>query len=74
MESNQVRFFISNFYLFFFYFFAGLKIRCMLNIWGVILYLRLPWITAQAGIGTTQQTLFTFQACKIQSLILSLYL
>lgn len=27
------------------------KIRCMLNIWGVILYLRLPWITAQAGIG-----------------------
>lgn len=23
----------------------------MLNIWGVILYLRLPWITAQAGIG-----------------------
>uniref|UniRef100_A0A3B5R7K9 Solute carrier family 12 member 3 n=1 Tax=Xiphophorus maculatus TaxID=8083 RepID=A0A3B5R7K9_XIPMA len=29
------------------------KIRCMLNIWGVILYLRLPWITAQAGIGMT---------------------
>uniref|UniRef100_A0A7N5ZWD1 Solute carrier family 12 member 3 n=1 Tax=Anabas testudineus TaxID=64144 RepID=A0A7N5ZWD1_ANATE len=28
-------------------------IRCMLNIWGVILYLRLPWITAQAGIGLT---------------------
>uniref|UniRef100_A0A7N9AVD8 Solute carrier family 12 member 3 n=1 Tax=Mastacembelus armatus TaxID=205130 RepID=A0A7N9AVD8_9TELE len=28
-------------------------IRCMLNIWGVILYLRLPWITAQAGIGMT---------------------
>uniref|UniRef100_A0A8C0FL93 Solute carrier family 12 member 3 n=1 Tax=Bubo bubo TaxID=30461 RepID=A0A8C0FL93_BUBBB len=27
------------------------SIRCMLNIWGVILYLRLPWITAQAGIG-----------------------
>uniref|UniRef100_UPI00358EEB93 solute carrier family 12 member 3-like n=1 Tax=Myxine glutinosa TaxID=7769 RepID=UPI00358EEB93 len=25
-------------------------IRCMLNIWGVILFLRLPWITAQAGI------------------------
>uniref|UniRef100_A0A3Q3XMT6 Uncharacterized protein n=1 Tax=Mola mola TaxID=94237 RepID=A0A3Q3XMT6_MOLML len=30
-----------------------LQIRCMLNIWGVILYLRLPWITAQAGIGLT---------------------
>ncbi|XP_054696711.1 solute carrier family 12 member 3 isoform X5 [Grus americana] len=25
----------------------------MLNIWGVILYLRLPWITAQAGIALT---------------------
>uniref|UniRef100_A0A669B4A9 Solute carrier family 12 member 3 n=1 Tax=Oreochromis niloticus TaxID=8128 RepID=A0A669B4A9_ORENI len=32
---------------------AGPEIRCMLNIWGVILYLRLPWITAQAGIGLT---------------------
>uniref|UniRef100_A0A671TV20 Solute carrier family 12 member 3 n=1 Tax=Sparus aurata TaxID=8175 RepID=A0A671TV20_SPAAU len=32
---------------------ANPEIRCMLNIWGVILYLRLPWITAQAGIGLT---------------------
>ncbi|XP_019368776.1 PREDICTED: solute carrier family 12 member 3 [Gavialis gangeticus] len=32
---------------------TGVMIRCMLNIWGVILYLRLPWITAQAGIGLT---------------------
>ncbi|XP_054632512.1 solute carrier family 12 member 3 [Dunckerocampus dactyliophorus] len=31
----------------------GVMIRCMLNIWGVILYLRLPWITAEAGIGLT---------------------
>ncbi|XP_050991390.1 solute carrier family 12 member 3 [Labeo rohita] len=31
----------------------GVMIRCMLNIWGVILYLRLPWITSQAGIGLT---------------------
>uniref|UniRef100_A0A8C9FYA2 Solute carrier family 12 member 3 n=1 Tax=Pavo cristatus TaxID=9049 RepID=A0A8C9FYA2_PAVCR len=31
----------------------ALQIRCMLNIWGVILYLRLPWITAQAGIALT---------------------
>ncbi|KAG8510049.1 Solute carrier family 12 member 3 [Galemys pyrenaicus] len=31
----------------------SLQIRCMLNIWGVILYLRLPWITAQAGIVLT---------------------
>ncbi|KAI9522154.1 hypothetical protein NQZ68_038790 [Dissostichus eleginoides] len=27
-----------------------LGIRCMLNIWGVILFLRLSWITSQAGI------------------------
>uniref|UniRef100_A0A672UBN2 Uncharacterized protein n=1 Tax=Strigops habroptila TaxID=2489341 RepID=A0A672UBN2_STRHB len=27
------------------------SIHCMLNIWGVILDLRLPWITAQVGIG-----------------------
>ncbi|XP_019406232.1 PREDICTED: solute carrier family 12 member 3 [Crocodylus porosus] len=32
---------------------TGVMVRCMLNIWGVILYLRLPWITAQAGIGLT---------------------
>ncbi|XP_025026282.1 solute carrier family 12 member 3 [Python bivittatus] len=31
----------------------GVMIRCMLNIWGVILYLRLPWITGQAGIALT---------------------
>ncbi|XP_029289415.1 solute carrier family 12 member 3 [Cottoperca gobio] len=31
----------------------GVMVRCMLNIWGVILYLRLTWITAQAGIGLT---------------------
>uniref|UniRef100_A0A8C3C2W3 Solute carrier family 12 member 3 n=1 Tax=Cairina moschata TaxID=8855 RepID=A0A8C3C2W3_CAIMO len=31
----------------------GMMIRCMLNIWGVILYLRLPWITAQAGTALT---------------------
>lgn len=31
----------------------GVMVRCMLNIWGVILYLRLPWITSQAGIGMT---------------------
>lgn len=35
----------------------------MLNIWGVILYLRLPWITAQAGIGTSNEIFFLLQAC-----------
>ncbi|XP_030609324.1 solute carrier family 12 member 3-like [Archocentrus centrarchus] len=30
--------------------FVGVMVRCMLNIWGVILFLRLSWITSQAGI------------------------
>ena len=29
----------------------GVLIRCLLNIWGVILYLRLPWVVGHAGIG-----------------------
>uniref|UniRef100_UPI003AAD9EF8 solute carrier family 12 member 3-like n=1 Tax=Centroberyx gerrardi TaxID=166262 RepID=UPI003AAD9EF8 len=29
---------------------TGVMMRCMLNIWGVILFLRLSWITSQAGI------------------------
>uniref|UniRef100_A0A3B3WZI8 Amino acid permease/ SLC12A domain-containing protein n=1 Tax=Poecilia mexicana TaxID=48701 RepID=A0A3B3WZI8_9TELE len=29
------------------------EVRCMLNIWGVILFLRLSWITSQAGIVLT---------------------
>nr|XP_036861097.1 solute carrier family 12 member 3 isoform X6 [Manis javanica] len=37
----------------------GPTIRCMLNIWGVILYLRLPWITAQAGIGLSISAIST---------------
>ena len=28
----------------------GVLVPCLLNIWGVILYLRLPWLTGQAGI------------------------
>ncbi|KAM8946863.1 solute carrier family 12 member 3 [Pelodytes ibericus] len=36
----------------------GVMVRCMLNIWGVILYLRLPWITAQAGIALTWLIIF----------------
>ncbi|XP_016531669.1 solute carrier family 12 member 3-like [Poecilia formosa] len=31
----------------------GVKMRCMLNIWGVIMFLRLSWITSQAGIVLT---------------------
>uniref|UniRef100_A0A3Q1HFX9 Solute carrier family 12 member 10, tandem duplicate 1 n=1 Tax=Acanthochromis polyacanthus TaxID=80966 RepID=A0A3Q1HFX9_9TELE len=33
-----------------FIYFAWSQVRCMLNIWGVILFLRLSWITSQAGI------------------------
>ncbi|XP_012268640.2 bumetanide-sensitive sodium-(potassium)-chloride cotransporter isoform X2 [Athalia rosae] len=29
----------------------GVLIRCLLNIWGVMLFLRLSWVVAQAGIG-----------------------
>ena len=25
--------------------------RCLLNIWGVMLFIRLSWVTGQAGIG-----------------------
>ena len=27
------------------------QIRCMLNIWGIMLFRRLSWVTGQAGIG-----------------------
>lgn len=48
-----------------------LQIRCMLNIWGVILYLRLPWITAQAGIGTSNQTyIHSLIKCSIHAIYL----
>ena len=29
----------------------GVMLRCLLNIWGVMLYLRLTWVGGQAGIG-----------------------
>uniref|UniRef100_A0A7N9AQU7 Solute carrier family 12 member 3 n=1 Tax=Mastacembelus armatus TaxID=205130 RepID=A0A7N9AQU7_9TELE len=32
---------------------TGVMIRCMLNIWGVILFLRLSWIISEAGIMLT---------------------
>uniref|UniRef100_A0A665V4D0 Solute carrier family 12 member 2-like n=1 Tax=Echeneis naucrates TaxID=173247 RepID=A0A665V4D0_ECHNA len=31
----------------------GVLIRCMLNIWGVMLFIRMSWIVGQAGIGLT---------------------
>uniref|UniRef100_A0A8C1RGN9 Solute carrier family 12 member 10, tandem duplicate 3 n=1 Tax=Cyprinus carpio TaxID=7962 RepID=A0A8C1RGN9_CYPCA len=37
---------------------TGFQIRVMLNIWGVIMYLRLPWITSQAGLILTYVIIF----------------
>ncbi|KAL4618290.1 solute carrier family 12 member 3-like [Arapaima gigas] len=37
---------------------TGVMIRCMLNIWGVIMFLRLSWITSQAGILLTWLIIF----------------
>ncbi|OQV25741.1 Solute carrier family 12 member 2 [Hypsibius exemplaris] len=31
----------------------GVFIRCLLNIWGVLLFMRLSWVVAQAGLGLT---------------------
>uniref|UniRef100_A0A3Q1IF20 Solute carrier family 12 member 2 n=1 Tax=Anabas testudineus TaxID=64144 RepID=A0A3Q1IF20_ANATE len=31
----------------------GVLIRCMLNIWGVMLFIRMSWIVGQSGIGLT---------------------
>ncbi|XP_074649682.1 solute carrier family 12 member 2-like [Tubulanus polymorphus] len=31
----------------------GVLIRCLLNIWGVMLFIRLSWVVGQAGIGLT---------------------
>ena len=29
----------------------GVLIRCLLNIWGVMLFLRLSWVVAETGVG-----------------------
>ncbi|GAU88425.1 hypothetical protein RvY_01129-2 [Ramazzottius varieornatus] len=31
----------------------GVFVRCLLNIWGVLLFMRLSWVVAQAGLGLT---------------------
>lgn len=30
---------------------SSVQVRCMLNIWGVMLFIRMTWIVGQAGIG-----------------------
>uniref|UniRef100_A0A3B3CSM1 Solute carrier family 12 member 3 n=1 Tax=Oryzias melastigma TaxID=30732 RepID=A0A3B3CSM1_ORYME len=37
---------------------VGVMVRCMLNIWGVIMFLRLSWITSQAGVVLTWVIIF----------------
>lgn len=38
----------------------GVLVRCLLNIWGVMLFLRLSWVVGQAGIGE-----FTYRKVKL---------
>lgn len=44
----------------------GVFIRCLLNIWGVMLFLRLSWVVAEAGIG--QAILIILLATAVTSL------
>jgi solute carrier family 12 sodium/potassium/chloride transporter 2 len=44
----------------------GVLIRCLLNIWGVMLFLRLSWVVAEAGIG--QAILIVLLATAVTSL------
>ncbi|XP_053556068.1 solute carrier family 12 member 2-like [Bombina bombina] len=37
----------------------GVLVRCLLNIWGVMLFMRLSWIVGQAGIGLTVVIILT---------------
>ncbi|KAJ8714638.1 hypothetical protein PYW07_002863 [Mythimna separata] len=50
----------------------GVLIPCLLNIWGVMLFLRIAWIVAQAGIVLTIAIIFiSFIVCVITTLSLS---
>ncbi|KZC10308.1 Bumetanide-sensitive sodium-(potassium)-chloride cotransporter [Dufourea novaeangliae] len=40
----------------------GVLLRCLLNIWGVMLFLRLSWVVAQAGVGQAILLIFTTTA------------
>ena len=44
---------------------AGVLIRCLLNIWGVMLFLRLTWVVGEAGIGEVPKNLILFNNMKI---------
>ena len=36
----------------------GVLVRCLLNIWGVMLFIRISWVIGQAGIGQCEYTEF----------------
>lgn len=39
-----------------------LQVRCMLNIWGVMLFIRMSWIVGQAGIGKQRSQMMSWQS------------
>uniref|UniRef100_A0A3B4CQR2 Solute carrier family 12 member 2 n=1 Tax=Pygocentrus nattereri TaxID=42514 RepID=A0A3B4CQR2_PYGNA len=42
----------------------GVLVRCMLNIWGVMLFIRMTWIVGQAGVGRFDSEYFLY-SCVI---------
>lgn len=51
---------------------VGVLIPCLLNIWGVMLFLRLAWVVAQAGIFQSLVIIsISFTVCVITTLSLS---
>ncbi|KAK6643926.1 hypothetical protein RUM43_000191 [Polyplax serrata] len=47
----------------------GVLVRCLLNIWGVMLFLRLSWVVGQAGVG---QAMIVILAATVVTTITSL--
>ena len=50
----------------------GVLLRCLLNIWGTMLFLRLTWVVGQAGIWQVSRTfiqLISWRNCSLQSFL-----
>uniref|UniRef100_A0A7N9AY68 Solute carrier family 12 member 2 n=1 Tax=Mastacembelus armatus TaxID=205130 RepID=A0A7N9AY68_9TELE len=47
----------------------GVLVRCMLNIWGVMLFIRMSWIVGQAGIGKFVKLVLCFISAALSCLI-----
>ena len=45
-----------------------MQVRCMLNIWGVMLFIRMTWIVGQAGIGRcdAQSTMYVSSGTLVE--------